>query len=978
MADFQGTDGADTIIGTDFDDIIRGGDGDDSLNGGAGNDTLEGGTGGDTLLGGAGNDLFIVNSDTNSDLFDGGEGIDTISFENLSNGFFTNVGNVEVDGLAELGLRVFGIGYEEPGRDRILNVENIIGTRFQDFIDGNDADNHLIGNGGSDVLDGREGADTLEGAATSEIGDAVNYADSPSAVAVNLLTGTTSGGFAEGDVLINITRIFGSDFSDLLIGSDGGVRFDGRDGNDTLIGGRGDDSLVAGDINGAPYDDNNNLIQAGSGDDYIRPSFSGADTIDGGAGNDLVDYTNNYGVTVDLETGIADKGVASSGAFFINDDLLTGIEHITGSGEYGDVILGSSSNNAFIGGGGNDRLEGRGGSDSLNGDAGDDTLIGGTGDDVLSAGLGANLIIFSNGHGQDTLLNPNVLDIIDFSNLTEGAFSNFNGLLSNAAEAVIDGVSGVLIETGSNSSLLLTEITLTDLNRLNFLFSDGSSSTNENAGVVGIPGEQTDQDDVITGIQDGYGETIEGGAGDDTLSSGNDYSVTQNDLLDGGPGNDLLVGRDTNRSYGGDTLLGGDGDDTLQGLQGSDLLDGGPGDDLLEGGIGGPISYDTLQGGDGNDILIGNANSIVIGGAGADTLTGGIAEYKTSPVGITINFETGLAEGGDAQGDVLESIWSIVGSSFNDVLLGRSVSDNLKGGDGADFLRGDDGDDDLSGGAGNDQIFAGPNDTGADSMQGNSGNDVLGGGAGNDVIVGGDLIQGANTESAPAAGSDTLFGGTGNDLMVAGAYKLSGNSVIYTDNSANTLYAGSGADTLFGDNGNDVLGGGAGGDQIDGGGGNDTLYGGVDTTNNADTLSGGDGNDLIFAAFDQDRVTGGAGNDTLFGGAGNDTVDGGAGADSIYGGAGDDVMTGGSGIDSFLFYDNHGIDTVTDFGNSDVLDLANTITEFTDFASFQAAVSTETVDGQSGVLVDTGGGNSIFLVGIDILDISESNIMLSA
>lgn len=347
-----------------------------------------------------------------------------------------------------------------------------------------------------------------------------------------------------------------------------------------------------------------------------------------------------------------------------------------------------------------------------------------------------------------------------------------------------------------------------------------------------------------------------------------------------------------------------------------------------------------------------------------DTLE--VSSGSDTVVGSSVNDRV-LSDAGDDRVDGLEG---------DDALFGGAGSDTLNGGDGNDFLRGDEGDDLLIAGAGNDQAFAGPDDTGDDTLAGNSGNDVLGAGAGDDLIVGGDY--GDNADGSSMAGSDTLFGGAGNDLLVAGAYNSLTDTPFVTGNGNNALWSGDGNDTLFGDNGDDILGGGSGGDTIDGANGNDTIYGGTGSAiDNKDNLEGGEGSDLIFAAADADTVRGGNGSDTLFGGGSDDTIDGGADADQIFGGGGDDSLIGGSGSDTFFFAGGHGMDVLADFDVSeDRLFLENTITDFIDLADVQAAATETTVNGQSGLLIETGGGNSIFLVGLQADDLSSNFLSL--
>lgn len=111
----------------------------------------------------------------------------------------------------------------------------------------------------------------------------------------------------------------------------------------------------------------------------------------------------------------------------------------------------------------------------------------------------------------------------------------------------------------------------------------------------------------------------------------------------------------------------------------------------------------------------------------------------------------------------------------------------------------------------------------------------------------------------------------------------------------------------------------AGDDTISGGAGNDVIRGG----SGIDTITGGAGSDVIRGGSGTDSISGGTGNDLLMGDAGDDTIDGGAGDDHIMGGTGDDTLTGGSGADVFLFVENSGNDTITDFDVSeDMIDLS--------------------------------------------------------
>jgi Ca2+-binding RTX toxin-like protein len=136
------------------------------------------------------------------------------------------------------------------------------------FINDDFGDDQLFGETGDDTLNGSMGADRMDGGADT---DTVDYTWSPSAVAVNLATGTGSGlsdSWAAGDTYVSIEHVIGSQYGDFILGStnndviDGGHDDDtlfGNSGNDTLDGGEGDDT-----IEGSDDDD---IMTGGAGED---------------------------------------------------------------------------------------------------------------------------------------------------------------------------------------------------------------------------------------------------------------------------------------------------------------------------------------------------------------------------------------------------------------------------------------------------------------------------------------------------------------------------------------------------------------------------------------------------------------------------------------------------------------------------------------------------------------------------------------
>lgn len=217
-------------------------------------------------------------------------------------------------------------------------------------------------------------------------------------------------------------HIWGDSGNDTLNGGDGNDIVDGGTGNDSMVGGSGNDTMIGGS--------GNDSVLGGSGNDRLDGG-SGNDNIDGGSGSDTVVYNTAGDVTVNLWAGTA------SGAS--GNDTLSNIERVeTGSGNdtvYGtdganvievgsgndtvhgyagvDLIYAGTGNDTVRGGGdadtvygqdGNDVLKGDGGSDFLYGGNGADRIRGGDGDDTINGNAGADVIEWLAGDGgSDTI-----------------------------------------------------------------------------------------------------------------------------------------------------------------------------------------------------------------------------------------------------------------------------------------------------------------------------------------------------------------------------------------------------------------------------------------------------------------------------------------------------------------------------------------------------------------------------------------------
>jgi Ca2+-binding RTX toxin-like protein len=94
-----GTAGNDSISGYGGNDTLRGMAGNDRIWGGAGDDEIWGGAGADTILGGDGNDTISIGfeSGNNTEIVDGGAGIDSITIDASSAPFSTDLTAYAVD-----------------------------------------------------------------------------------------------------------------------------------------------------------------------------------------------------------------------------------------------------------------------------------------------------------------------------------------------------------------------------------------------------------------------------------------------------------------------------------------------------------------------------------------------------------------------------------------------------------------------------------------------------------------------------------------------------------------------------------------------------------------------------------------------------------------------------------------------------------------------------------------------------------------
>jgi len=301
------------------------------------------------ILGSAFLNDFLASTNDSFDTINGLALNDTVTYGSATSGVFVNL---SITGFQNTG----GSNY-----DRLISIENVTGSNFNDNISGNSGNNTL--NGGAGI-------------------DTVSYRNAGAAVSVSLSTAVAQNTLGAGtDTLFNFENFTGSNFADTLTGNGA---------NNVLVGGLGNDSL-----NGTAGSD---LLDGGDGSDRADYSLVGSPITLGAFGS--VTKITGVDTLVGIETIIASNGVGDtinlSGATapatgtttILNGSLLGSVniaggsplplnfaiskfENVIGS-NFADTITGDASNNNLRGGGGQDTIRGGLGKDTLSGEAGND------------------------------------------------------------------------------------------------------------------------------------------------------------------------------------------------------------------------------------------------------------------------------------------------------------------------------------------------------------------------------------------------------------------------------------------------------------------------------------------------------------------------------------------------------------------------------------------------------------------------------
>jgi Ca2+-binding RTX toxin-like protein len=676
------------------------------------------------------------------------------------------------------------------------------------------------------------------------------------------------------------------------------LTFDGSaetNGSFAFLAGFGDDVLTGGakaDLFDLTLGGNDTAHGGGGNDTFnLGAQFGAGDSIDGGAGNDTVnlngDYTggaalvftpttltnveklvladgNSYDITTD------DATVANNGTLTVDASALSATYALTfdGSAETngGFQITDGAGNDVLTGGAqGDEFFLKSGGSDTVHGGGGDDIVFAyGMLDasDTIDGGAGTDneLHLFGADYTGAHALVMGATTVTNFELITFGAGFSYD-ITTNDATVAAGQTLNVNDLTDPGDTVTFDGAAETDGH---FSFLGGPSADNftggaqadifhmENGGVAALKGGGGD-DLFEMGQHFDASDSIDGGAGTDTVNLDGDYSgglsitstmMTNVETLSFGAfhsynitladdgvvasGQTLTVdasalisthaltfdgSAETDGSF---DITGGAGDDTLTGGAQADTFD------LTKGGA------DTAHGGAGDDTFLVKAAFV-----GGDTIDGGTG---TNTITVVDDLSASLS---DASISNIETVTFAAGFSYDATVTGDITS-------GAGTLT-------LDGSA------LGASDALTLDLSGATTTAfAVTGGAGDDSVS---MSLGAIIDGS------TFDGGTGNDTLEL----TSGDDIVF---SASTM---TNVETLKLDDGSSY------GLTLD----DANVAAGATLNVDASALTGT--NDLIFIGTAETdgffAITGGAGDDTVILGSGfsasADSFDGGAGTDSL-------------------------------------------------------------------------------------------------
>ena len=950
--------------------VINGTTGADALTGSVTNDQFYGNGGKDTLVGKDGNDVYYISGAGTAGTqvveaaYGGSDTVySQVSDLNLSTSSTTAADTTSGNSQVE---------YIVLQAQTSIQNQSATGNNYSQTLVGNALNNQLTGMGGNDMLVAGDGSDYLDGGS----GDLSAAGSDPGYDTLVGGKGDDNYVVRTGNETIVENKNEGTDQVYSFMNYTLGANIE----NGALLG-DADTSLVGNDLNNVLAGNSSaNYLSGGKGNDTLYgDKGSKADTLDGGAGNDLYHlYGGSSDVIIDSagnDTVVFESSVA--GGYTLGDN----VENL--------VLQGSA--NAGYGNSLNNRIEGNATQGStLNGGAGKDTLVGGTGNDTFYFD-GTDTL--EDAGGADSVLSSGTIDLNKFKNA--------------------------------------------DIEYVALLGSDNINATAKKTVAAELKGNSGNNK--LTG-SDGA-DTLYGDAGEDTLNGGlgNDrYYVNGDDLVQEGKngGNDTVVasvdytlGANLENLELADNATRGTGNElanviSVSGSGSSFFLDGGKNAATTAGGdtlVGAATGSTTFVVNNANDAIsvMGGTNVVYVSYAvvgGADKSDNDWISYFGDRLTVTGSATTPtFVYRGDADDSKAGGV-SITGSASNTYLLGTAGADTITGAADSNVgctIDGQGGADSIIGGQGDDYIYYYGNESfDPDAKQGTDTLHVMSLKKGDKTLDSADSIHGIDVvllDNAAGAVNVDSSGSTHAMTVLGNAFA---NKITGGDGN-DSLDGGAGNDTLSGLSGNDTLDGGEGADSMQGGAGNDLYV--VDNKGDKVVEAASEGADSIQThgvAIDlgkthnnieyvenlgaATKLTGSsAGGETLVAGVYGDTLDGKGGADSLVGGDGSDLIyyhgnesvdggSGSGGVDTLLVTTADATATVsiggTTIQNIEVVTLAKDATA----AIVASGAAALTINGNAGatsiagsavadVIYGGGGADSIAAgAGDDFVEITNN------
>ena len=810
-----GGSGNDQLFGQAGNDTLLGKAGFDLLFGGAGNDTLTGGDADDQLYGEGGNDRFIWNPGDDTDLWEGGDGVDTgevnggngaevfsltangdrVRFDRLDPAPFS----IDMGTIEKVVLNMGGGNdtFSATGNLAALVSVTVDGGAGDDTILGSNGADTLLGGDGNDFIDGQQGNDAAFLGAGDDTfqwdpgdgSDMVEGQDGTDKLLFNGSAGSEIFALSANGGRVLLTRTLGNitmDLNDMEVAT-----------VNTLA---GSDTITVNDMSATDVVEVNvNLggtLGGTNGDgaaDIVIANATG--------GNDIIDVFGE-GTSVSV-LGLAAR-INVTNAEAANDVLViqggAGDDGITATTLPADVVK-----LTLDGGAGDDTLLGSQGADILIGGEGNDFIFGDNGNDTAFMGSGNDVFQWDPGDGNDVVEGQDGADQLLFFgvNISENISIAANGsrvlFTRDIGDVTMDLNSVEQIEyraLGGADNITIGDLTSTGVTSVSLDLrspnggGDGAADTitvnaTQGADVFGVAGDAggitvfglPTSVNIFSPEQANDRLILNGQAGDDVIDASGLEADGIQLTMNGGLGADVFLG-----SQGGDVVNGGDGNDVAFMGAGDDVFVWNPGDD-----------NDTVEGEDGFDTL--NFNGANIAEQINVSANGGRALFTRDIAGVTMDLDGTEAINFTARGgaDTI-TVNDLSGTDVTEVNIDLSAAGDGGTGDGA-----------------------------ADTIviNGTNGDDVVVvyGDAGSVSIVG--LSSIINITGFEAANDRIVINGLEGDDVIDASGLLAGSIQL-------TANGGFGDDILIGGEGNDILNGNEGDDVLLGGPGIDVLDGGPD------------------------------------------------------------------------------------------------------------------------------------------------------